>query len=269
MDALAILLPAFVLSVLLLGTHAYFGLHVLARGIIFVDLALAQVAALGMSVAFLVGQDAHGHLAQVYALAATFAAAFGFALIRRLADKVLREVVIGIVYVVTTALSIVVLSRSATGMEELKALLNGSILWVLWSDIARVAAIYGGVALIHVAFRHRFLALSFEGSERPSFLWEFLFFASFALVITSAVDLAGVLVVFAFLIIPAFCSVLLVEGFLARLLLAWLLGILGTMGGLLVAYAADLPIGATLVTVLGGVPIIAGIAAAVKKRRPA
>jgi zinc/manganese transport system permease protein len=162
MDAWLILLPAFTLSVLLVFTHTYLGLHVLARGIIFVDLALAQVAALGASVAFLLGQDPHGLGAQLYALAATLAAAFGFAKLRRLPDKTTREVVIGCVYVVATALSIVVLSRSAAGMEELKALLNGSILWVRWQEIALVAVIYVALAGFHMGFWRHFRALSFE-----------------------------------------------------------------------------------------------------------
>jgi len=261
MTVLAILLPAFVLSLLLVLTHSYLGLHVLARGIIFVDLALAQVAALGASVAFLMGQDVHGSGAQVYAFAATLIAALGFAQLRRIPGKVEREVIIGCVYVVTTAMSIVVLSRSATGMEELKSLLNGSILWVRWEEIAFVAAVYAAVGIIHAIWRRRFLALSqSEGTaERRSLLWDFLFFATFAVVITVAVNLAGVLVVFAFLIIPAFSASLLAAGFGTRLVIAWGLGMTGTVAGLAVAYGADLPVGATVVSVMGAVPVIVAL----------
>ncbi len=263
MDAWVILLPAFALSVLLAVTHTYLGLHVLARGIIFVDLALAQVAALGASLAFLLGQDPHGLDAHLYALGATLVAAFGFAQLRRVPGKTTREVVIGCVYVVATALAIVVLSRSAPGLEELKALLNGNILWARWDEIGLIAAVYAVLAALHVIWWRRFYALSFgsEDGERPGFTWEFLFFASFAVVITLAVNLAGVLVVFAFLIIPAFSASLLARTFGARLLSGWVIGVVGSLAGLWVSFNADLPVGATMVSLLGLLPILAATAA--------
>lgn len=278
MDAWLILLPAFALSVLLVLTHTYLGLHVLARGIIFVDLALAQVAALGASMAFLLGQDPHGLDAHLYALGATLVAAFGFAKLRRLPGKTMREVVIGCVYVVATALSIVVLSRSASGLDELKAMLNGSILWARWEEIALIGGVYLVLVALHVIWRRRFHALSFapegvgeeagEGAaEAPGFLWEFLFFASFAVVITLAVNLAGVLLVFAFLIIPAFSASLLARTFGARLLLGWSFGVVGSLAGLWVSYNADLPVGATMVSVLGALPIVAALIAALARTR--
>ncbi len=259
MDAWMILLPAFTLSVLVIFTHTYLGLHVLERGIIFVDLALAQVAALGISVAFLMGEEAHGTSAQLYAFAATLVAAFAFAGLRRIEGKTNREVIIGCVYVVTTALSIVILSRSSQGMEEMKSMFNGNILWVRWDEIALIAAIYAVLGLLHILYRRQFLGLSFstEGSERPGFLWEFLFFASFAVTITLAVNVVGVLLVFAFLIIPAFSASILTPLLGQRLLLGWILGTLGSVAGLWVAFEADLPVGATVVSVLGFVPLVA------------
>lgn len=253
-----LLLPALALSALLVFTHTYFGLHVLARGIIFVDLALAQVAALGASMAFLLGQDVHGGAARGYAFAAALLAAGGFAWLRRLPNKTLREVAIGCVYVVTAALSIVILSRSAPGMEELRALMSGNILWVRWSEIALVAAVYAGLALLHGVFWPRFQALSFgDNAERGALFWEFLFFSSFAAVITLAVHLAGVLLVFAFLILPAFSAALVARTQTGRLVLGWLLGIGGTVAGLWVSVLADLPTGPTMVVVLGLLPVLA------------
>ncbi|MCG2635022.1 MAG: metal ABC transporter permease [Gammaproteobacteria bacterium] len=259
MDAWVILLPAFVMSALMILTHTYLGLHVLARGIIFVDLALAQVAALGISVAFLMGQEAHGTVAQLYAFGATLIAAFAFAGLRRVPGKTAREVIIGITYVVATALSIVILSRSAQGMEELKALFNGNILWIRWSEIGVVAIAYGALAVLHLLGRNHFHALSFDvgSQESPSFFWEFLFFASFAVVITLAVNVAGVLLVFAFLIIPAFSASLLATRFISRLALGWLFGLFGTTAGLWLSFNADLPVGAAVVSVLGVLPLLA------------
>jgi zinc/manganese transport system permease protein len=259
MDTWLILLPAFVMCALMILTHTYLGLHVLARGIIFVDLALAQVAALGISLAFLVGEEPHGLTAQMYAFGATLTAAFAFAGLRRIPGKTTREVIIGCVYVVATALSIVILSRSSQGMEELKALFNGNILWVRWQEIMVVAGIYLALAILHGIYRKQFHALSFAADDmrRPSFLWEFLFFASFAIVITLAVNVAGVLLVFALLIIPAFSASLLAHGFGGRLLLGWVFGVLGSVAGLWLSFSADLPVGATVVSVLGLLPLVA------------
>lgn len=259
MEPWLILLPAFVMSALMILTHTYLGLHVLERGIIFVDLALAQVAALGMSLAFLLGEEPHGLTAQLYAFAATLTAAFAFAGLRRIPGKTTREVIIGCVYVVATALSIVILSRSSQGMEELKSLFNGNILWVRWQEIALVAGIYLALVILHVLYRKRFYALSFatEETRSPSFLWEFLFFASFAIVITLAVNIAGVLLVFAFLIIPAFSALLIAHSFIGRLFLGWGLGLISAVAGLWLSFNADLPVGATVVSVFGLLPLIA------------
>lgn len=259
MDAWQILLPAFVMSALMIVTHTYFGLHVLARGIIFVDLALAQIAALGASVAFLLGKEAHGLEAQAFAFAATLVAALAFTGLHKIPDKTAREVTIGCVYVVATALSLVILSRTTQGMEELKSLFNGNILWVRWEDITFVAIAYGLLVLLH-GFQHkRFYALSFKtnNSARPSLVWEFLFFASFAVVITLAVNIAGILLVFAFLIIPGFSASLLIGSFLMRLILGWALGLTFCMIGLWLSFIADLPVGATVVSLLGMLPIVA------------
>lgn len=261
MEMLVILAPAAVLILLMLVTHTYFGLHVLARGIIFVDLALAQVAALGVAVAFMLGFDAHGFEGQLFALGATLIAAAAFAGLRRLPDKTTREVAIGCVYVVATALSIVILSRSVHGAEELEAMLNGNILWIGWRDIGSIAIVYALLLLFHLAFRERFVALSFgsENNSDTAFRWEFLFFASFALVITLAVSRAGVLLVFALLIIPAFTAALWTARIWPRLLLGWALGLLGSFVGLALSFFADLPTGATVVAVLGLLPLLTGV----------
>jgi len=259
MEPWLILLPAFAMSALIILSHTYLGLHVLARGIIFVDLALAQVAALGMSFAFLMGEEPHGLNAQLYAFGATLTAAFAFAGLRRIPGKTNREIIIGCVYVVATALSIVILSRSSQGMEELKSLFNGNILWVRWQEISVLAGIYFALAVFHLIYRKRFYALSFSTEEKrlPGFLWEFMFFASFAIVITLAVNVAGVLLVFAFLIIPAFSASLVANSLMGRLVLGWCLGLFGAVVGLWLSFNADLPVGATVVSVLGLLPLVA------------
>lgn len=260
MDAWLILLPAFVMSALMIVTHTYLGLHVLARGIIFADLALAQIAALGISVAFLFGNEAHSVETQVFAFVATLIAALAFTGLHKISDKTAREVTIGCVYVVATALSLVILSRTSQGMEELKSLYNGNILWVRWEEISLVAIAYGLLVLLHGFQRKHFYALSFKEDStsinRPSLIWEFIFFASFAVVITLAVNIAGILLVFAFLIIPGFSASLLVNSFGKRLVLGWGLGLTASVIGLWISFIADLPVGATVVSLLGLLPIL-------------
>lgn len=258
MDFVQILMPALVLITLMVLTHTYLGLHVLERGIIFVDLAVAQVAALGMSIAFLAGLDAHGMAAQLCAIAATLAAAIGLAFLRRARDKTTREVAIGCVYVIATALAIVILSRTNQGMEELKGMLNGNVIWVRWEEVGIMFVVYSILGCLYFLLHERFLNLSTNHeSQKGHFGWEFMFFASFAVIITLAVNLAGVLLVFASLIIPAFTATFLTETFKKRLMLGWLLGWLGALGGLIVSYEADLPTGTSVVCALGVLPVFA------------
>ena len=261
MDTLLFLLPAFALTTLLILTHTYLGLHVLARGIIFVDIALAQIAAFGASVAFLMGETVHSASGQIFSFTFSLAAAFGFTQLRRINDKTTREVTIGCIYVVTTALSIVVLSRSVSGMEELKALFNGSILWARWQDVGTLGLVSILVGFLFLFGHERFKKLSIESDKvmPGTYAWECIFFASFAIVITTAVHLAGILVVFAFLIIPAFSASMLVKSWHTRLLLGLAFGLLGSLAGLILAYLADLPVGATVVSVLGIMPILSAV----------
>lgn len=262
MDAWVILFPAFCMCVLMAISHTYFGLHVLARGIIFVDLALAQIAALGLSVAFLFGEDPHSYISLMYAFTATLIASFAFAYLRHIPSKTAREVTIGCVYIVSTALSIMILSRSTQGMEELKNMLNGNILWVTWEEIFLVLCFYAFVMLLHFLRKKQFFNLSFnnkatQGTTRNTFIWEFIFFASFSIIITLAVNVAGVLLVFAMLIIPAFSATLLSANFLIRLITALTLALIASLAGLWISLSADLPVGATLVATLGLLPITA------------
>ena len=253
------LLPALAICLLMLFSHSYLGVHILKRGIIFVDLALAQIAALGVSISFLFGADPHSTKSLVFGLSATVIAAFGFAVLRRLPDKVTREVTIGCVYVVSTALSIVILSNTTEGLDELESMFNGQILFASWHDVLVMAIPYLVLAVPHVFFRKKILALSFreEGEIRPSFMWEFFFFLTFAIVITLAVNVAGVLLVFAYLIIPAFSASFVSKVLKHKIVLAWVLGIFGTLGGLAGSFHFDWPTGPTVVSFMGLLPFVA------------
>jgi len=263
-----LLFSPFLLCFLIATSHAYFGLHVLARGIVFVDLAIAQSAALGASVVFLFEDGHNDIMAHLLAFLAAISISLLFTQLRRTTDHAMREAAVGSVYVVTTALSVLILSRSVHGMEGLKTLLNGNILWTRPGEIAFVAIVYALVAIPHVLWHNRFREMSDDVNriQGNRLLWECAFFVSFAVTITVAVGVAGILIVFAFLIIPALSTSLLGGTWIVRLTRGWGIGIVGAGAGITTAHAADLPTGATVVVVLGIAPILVWIIRKIYRR---
>jgi zinc/manganese transport system permease protein len=250
-------------ALVLAGIHAWLGLHVLARGVIFVDLALAQVAALGATVALLAGHAPQGAGAYGYALAFT---AGGAGLLAALRDRpglaratIPTEAVIGIVYAVAAALTVLVLERVPLGGEQIKALLVGSLLAVTGEDALRLAALYAGVGLACWLARRPLAALSFGGTARHARLWDFGFYLIFGLVVTSSVRVAGVLLVFAYLIVPAVAAAALSPTPSRRLMIGWAVGALGSVGGIAASFRWDLPTGATVVATLGAMLAALGV----------
>ncbi len=256
---LEIMLPAFAASVVLVGIHAYLGLHIVARGVIFVDLALAQIAALGAITGVLFGVGLHTTGSYLASLAATFAGAAVFAFSRgRRTTGGMQEAVIGIVYVVSAALSVMVLDRLPGEAEHLKGMLVGNILFVTWPQAAKTAALYAAVGAVHYLLREKFLAISFGDGPAPSRvrLWDFFFYALFGIVVTSSVELAGVLLVFTFLIIPAVSAMRLASSLKSRLFLAWGLGALASVAGIASSTAWDLPTGPAIVCAFGALALV-------------
>lgn len=234
--------------VLLVGIHAYFGIHVLSRGIIFIDLALAQTAALGVAVSYMWGYEPQSTGSYLFALVFAIVGSIVMTFTRVINGRVNVEALIGIIYILTTALTILAIDRAPHGSETMKALFNGNLLWLTWPEIGKTAIIYTLVGIFHFAFRKRFLDLSLEG--KGSALWEFLFFLSFGIVITSSVHIGGILIVFSYLIIPALVSGLFAKGIGQRLFISWSFGIIVSLAGLILSYRLDLPTGALIVTFL-------------------
>jgi len=252
----------FLACLILTGIHAYLGLHVLARGVIFVDLALAQVAALGLTLALLAGHPLQSDAAWWYALTFAVGAALLFAVTRVRRAPIPQEAIIGIVYAVSAALSVLVVDRAPQGAEHIKQLLVGSILTVTGADVAALALLYTLVGAVHWLFRRPLLALSFGGRDvgGPRVLaWDALFYGSFALVVTSSVRVAGVLLVFSYLIVPALAGVTLGGSVLARLLIGWSFGALVSVLGMVASAALDLPTGATIVCAFGVILLVFGL----------
>jgi zinc/manganese transport system permease protein len=263
--AFDILLWPTLACIVLTGIHVYFGQHVIRRGIIFVDLSLAQVAAFGSTIAFLFGLDLHSGTAYWFSLAFALLGALIFALTRRRSNDVPQEAIIGIVYAVATAASVLAVARQPEGAEHIKALLVGSVLTVSPFDVIKTAVIYAVIGALHWSWRRPLWRLTTDpnGARRdglPILLWDFLFYGTFALVVTSSVQIAGVLLVFSLLVVPAVAAVLaLGEGHGGRLLFGWVFGVIVCIAGMAVSFLADWPPGATIVTLFGVGLLLSGV----------
>ena len=251
------LLACFILT----GIHAYLGIHVVERKVIFVDLALAQIAALGATVAVVFGISLHSPAAYGFSLGAAFLGAGIFAMTRTRREKIPQEAMIGIVYAVSAALAILILSRVAEGDEHIRHMLVGNILLVSGHEIVRMTILYGIIGWVHGYFRKTFILISTSPEEafRRGMnvkKWDLVFYLTFALVVTSSVEIAGVLLVFSFLIIPAVAAMLFSDRFLTRLILGWGIGIIASLGGIGLSYYFDFPTGAAVVCTFGGILLL-------------
>jgi zinc/manganese transport system permease protein len=267
---LDLLLWPFLAGLVLTSIHAYFGLHVLARGVIFVDLSLAQVAALGLTAAILAGHQVHSEIGYWYALVFAIGGAVLFAIARPYEASLPQEAVIGIVYAVSAALGVIVLDRAPLGAEHIKQLLIGSILTVTPKDVAELTLLYAAIGLLHFICRRPLIAASLNpylprAQQAGALFWDIVFYVSFALVVTSSVRIAGVLLVFSYLIVPAALAGLFAPDFRRRLLVAWGLGAFLTAVGLAASWTWDLPTGPAIVTAFGGATAVVVLAGACRR----
>jgi zinc/manganese transport system permease protein len=261
MEILPFLLWPFVASLILTGIHAYLGVHVVERGVIFVDLALAQIAALGATMAILIGMNPHGSGAYWLSLGFTFVGAGIFALARTRRGHIPQEAFIGIAYAVASAAAILAMSKATGETEHLKDMLVGNILAVDRQEVLKTAMLYGAIGLFHYIFRHRFLMISTNpaGAEAEGMsirFWDFLFYASFGFVVTSSVAIAGVLLVFCYLIVPSVGAMLFADRVGRRLAIGWTMGTLVSALGVYFSVLLDLPTGATIVCTFGAVLVV-------------
>jgi zinc/manganese transport system permease protein len=261
MEILPFLLAPFVASLILTGIHAYLGVHVVERGVIFVDLALAQIAALGATVAIVVGMDPHGRGSYWISLGFTFLGAAIFAMARTRRGHIPQEAFIGIAYAVASATAILLMSKATGETEHLKDMLVGNILAVSWGEVRKTAILYGAVGIFHYIFRKKFLQISMhhDDAEKLNFnvrFWDFLFYASFGFVVTSSVAIAGVLLVFCYLIVPSVGAMLFADRIGPRLAIGWTMGTLVSALGVILSVKIDTPTGATIVVTFGGVLIL-------------
>lgn len=269
MNVFELMLLPFIECLILVGIHSYLGLHVIRRRVIFVDLALAQIAALGTTVGVVFGMMPDTTAALVFSL--TFcllgAALFTFTRVRH--DRIPHEAVIGLVYAITASLAILVVQKSR-GTEHLDSILVGSLLWVKWSDIIAAAIAYSLIGGFHLLFWRRFLSISEDPEQAYQNgvnvrLWDFLFYASFGFVITFSTRVAGVLLVFVFLVAPAIMAAMITKRFGKQLVVGWASGTVVAVMGLYLSYRVDLPCGPTVVAFYGVMLALAAVVVYIAK----
>lgn len=255
-----------VAAMVLTSIRVYLGLQVVRRGVIFVDLALAQVAALGSAVGILLGLDPDGMLGYLLALGFTFLGATLFAFIRSADRQVPQEAIIGITYVVAAALMILLFSQSAEGAEQINHLLVGSILFVTPEIVGYTTILYLVIGAFHWKYRHQFLAAAgVHGNQKNPLevsklrFWDFLFYVSFGFVVTNSVKIAGVLLVFSFLIIPTVASMLFRQSIRGRLIFGLVFSMIGSFLGVFGSLVLDIPTGATMVVSFGFMLALLGL----------
>ena len=262
-NAISLMLWPLLASFVLVGIHAYLGIHVIARKVIFVDLALAQIAALGAVYGVFLGFS----LAQDYWLIKAISVVFTllgaalFSWTRTRDDRLPHEAIIGIIYAAALSMTLLLTAHLAHGHEEISQLLSGNILWVSQNEVMLTAALYAAVGLIHVIFRRQFFALAQGDIHRRELtsrekLWDFLFYATFGVVVTSSVGMGGVLLVFAYLVIPSVIGVMFAKTLKQRLAVAWISGLLMSFVGVVLSYFFDLPTGPTIVVLLAGLLLV-------------
>jgi len=252
------MLVPFLACLVLSINHVYLGIHVIARKVIFVDLALAQIAALGATYALTLGYDPNADSLKIsfFSLAFTFVGAGAFAIARMRKEKIPQEAFIGIIYAAASAAAILILSKSATGGEELKHMLVGDVLLVSLPNVLNMALLYGCIGIFHLIFRKKFLGISLnpEQAEVSGInirFWDILFYMSFGLVITKSVAIVGVLLVFSYLVVPAVIAQMWSDTVRGRLFFGWLVAILASMLGILWSFYSDYPTGPAVVVMLG------------------
>jgi zinc/manganese transport system permease protein len=263
--------PALAVCLVLAGIHTYFGYHIVERGVIFVDLSLSQIAALGASVAILMGWGENAPVLNFcVSLAFTLGGAVLFAFLRKSQNKAPMEALIGITYAGAIAISLLVLEKSATGTEHIKEMLVGTILTVSWHDVFQLGTIVLVVAIIHWLARKKLFMISEDPDQAARqrvrlWWWDIVFYATFGVVVTSSVKVAGVLLIFSLLIIPAVTAMISTLGTLRRVVFGWVFGLVGCILGLELSLRVDSVAGPSIIaTMIVMMLLCAGIKSAAK-----
>ncbi len=264
MQALIFLMPALVASIFISGILAYLGIHVIIRKIIFVDLALAQIAALGSIVAFFYNYHPETIQSHLFSFLFTILGAFLFAITKTKKEELPQEAIIGLTFAASSAASILVADKAPEGAEHIKEILAGTLVWITWNGVYKIIIACLIVGFIHFIFRRKFISLSTNQIPNNKLLsiralWDFFFYLIFGLMITSIVNTAGILMIFSYLVAPALIGIMLTSDWLYRFLIGWLSAILGSVIGLWISYVYDFPTGPAIVVSLSFLLVLARI----------
>ncbi len=256
MNIFVFMFDPFIACLSTIGILGYFGIHVLKREIIFIDIAMAQIAAFGITVSLLFNIDAESNSTYFFSIGFTTLAAAVFAYIKDEKLKIPLEAIIGLSYAISSTATVLIMDRIAGAAEHIKEMLIGSILWVSRGEIVKAIIVYYIIGTIHYIFRAKFIAIS-ENSKRAQELginvklWDFIFYATLGIVVMHSVKIGGILIVFAFLVIPASISALFMKSWFSRIILAWIMGTIVSVAGLYFSWQLDLPSGPAVILVLG------------------
>ena len=273
-EAVQFLFPSFIACLTILGILGYLGIHVLEREIIFIDIALAQVAATGSTLAFILFRqqltEENTYILRLFAICFTLIAAAFFSYVSKRVSQISQETVIGVSYAIAAAATLFLLATAAGSDVHMEEMLTGSILWAGWTDILHFTVVFAAAGIFLYIFHNKFTKIScdYEGAEKYGvnvMWWDFLFYASMGIIITYTVEFAGVLLTFSFLIIPSVFSAMFAQSWRNRLLLAWVLGAVVSIAGLAFSYRFDFSCGPSMVSILGLVLIVAAL---IKKAIP-
>lgn len=248
LPVVSFLAAPFVLTVLLVAIHAYLGLHVLEREVVFVDISLSQIAALGGGLGLFFSRNEENPYSLWYSLGLCLFVSFLLSVFRKYEKKISQEAIIGVTYAFASGMLILLMDRLPHGIEHIKTALIGNILFVTWSEVIQTTLIYLVIGLIHYVFRHQFWMNS--RSKNKKFVWDLLFYFLFGVVITFSTHHAGVLVVFSILIVPASLSLRYFETIKNRLLFSWGFGVISSFIAFIIIYYFDLPAGAGIVATI-------------------
>jgi zinc/manganese transport system permease protein len=242
-------------ALVLAGLHAYLGFHIVRRGVLFVDLALAQMAALGVALGVVLGVEHNEILSWLLALGMTFVGAALFAWLRGRARQVPLEAFIGIVFATAQAAVFLMLEKTPAGPEHLKETLVGSLYTTAPHHLVLVAAAYAVIGIVHFLLRKPFFEITSDPQAarergRRLFFWDFVFYVTFGFVVTLSVQIAGVLLVFGFLVIPAVAGVMATSRTGLALTIGWIFGFVGSVLGLLAAVDLDMPAAPSILVTL-------------------
>lgn len=264
MQTIIFLMPALVASIFISGILAYLGIHVILRKIIFVDLALAQIAALGTIVAFFYKFKPETIQSHLFSFLFTILGAFLFAITKTKKEELPQEAIIGLTFAASSAASILVAEKAPEGAEHIKEILAGTLVWITWKGVAKIIIACLIVGIIHFIFRKKFISLTINQFSNNKLLsanalWDFFFYLIFGLMITSIVNIAGILMIFSYLVAPALIGIMLSNNWLYRFLIGWFSSILGSLIGVWISYVYDFPTGPSIVVVLSFLLLLARI----------